>query len=187
MRRVNENGNISESSEHCDKTISPNTPAINEINTPLMEINTTPISKHRENERLNAIEMQKKQKIKEALERLTRKERKDVAGMSLKENILTSTKGIDTPPEECRYPKTMKETEQNKKKWPKNPILITGESILNNIEEDILKKKFNVRVRAFPGADMKDMYDYLKPLLRKEPKHIILHVASNDTPYRDSS
>ena len=81
----------------------------------------------------------------------------------------------------------MKETYiQNKKKWPKNTVLITGDSILNNIEESSLRKKFNVRVRSFPGADVRDMYDYLQPLLRKEPKYIILHVGSNDAPYKSS-
>ena len=75
----------------------------------------------------------------------------------------------------------------NKKKCPDNTILITGDSILNNIQESLLRKKFNVKVRAFPGADVRDMYDYLAPLLRKEPKYIILHIGSNDAPYKKSS
>ena len=80
-----------------------------------------------------------------------------------------------------------KENTNNKKKWPENTILITGDSILNNIQEDILRKKFNVKVRPFPGADVNDMYDYIAPLLRKEPKYIILHIGSNDAPYKTSS
>ena len=76
------------------------------------------------------------------------------------------------------YIKTMKVSDiQNKKKWPKNTILITGDSILNNIEKSTLRKKFNVKVRAFLGADVKYMYDYL-PLLRKGPKHVVLHKIS---------
>ena len=36
-------------------------------------------------------------------------------------------------------------------------------------------------------GDVKDMYDYLKPLLRKDPKHIVLHVGSNNPPYKSSN
>ena len=43
-------------------------------------------------------------------------------------------------------------------KWPKNAILIAGDSILNNIQENRLNKKFNVKVRPFPGACISDMY-----------------------------
>ena len=90
--------------------------------------------------------------------------------------------------DEVSYVKTMKDIDiNNDKKWPKDTILITGDSILNNIEENTLRNKFNVRVRAFPGADVRDMYDYLKPLLRKEPKHVILHIGSNDAPYKSSN
>ena len=28
------------------------------------------------------------------------------------------------------------------------------------------------------------MYDYLKPLLKKKPAHVILHIGSNDSPFK---
>lgn len=31
------------------------------------------------------------------------------------------------------------------------------------------------------------MYSYITPLIRKVPSHIILHVASNDAPYKSSN
>ena len=74
----------------------------------------------------------------------------------------------------------------NKRIWPADTILITGDSILNNIEESRLKKKFNVKIRAFSGANVRDMYDYLAPLLRKKPDHIIIHTGSNDAPDKNS-
>ena len=33
----------------------------------------------------------------------------------------------------------------------------------------------------FPGALVEDMEDYLKPLLKKKPSHLILHVGTNHT------
>ena len=38
----------------------------------------------------------------------------------------------------------------------------------------------NIKVRAFPGARVQDMFSYLIPLLKKNPKHVILHVGTND-------
>ena len=39
-----------------------------------------------------------------------------------------------------------------------------------------------VKVRSFPGATINDMYDYIKPLVKKAPAIIILHVGTNDAP-----
>ena len=38
----------------------------------------------------------------------------------------------------------------------------------------------HVAVKSFSGARIADMEDYLKPLLRKEPDEIILHVGINN-------
>ena len=45
-------------------------------------------------------------------------------------------------------------------KWPKNTILIVGDSIINGIEESRIKKTFPVKVRSYQGAKISDMYDY---------------------------
>ena len=71
--------------------------------------------------------------------------------------------------------------------WQHNTILVTGDSILNGLEENRLNKKLKVKVRAFPGASIEDMYNYLAPLLRKKPTHIILHIGSNDSPDKTSN
>ena len=72
-------------------------------------------------------------------------------------------------------------------KWPKNTILIVGDSIINGIEESRIKKNFPVKVRSYQGAKISDMYDYLTPLLKKEPTYIFLHVGSNNSPNEDST
>ena len=69
----------------------------------------------------------------------------------------------------------------------KNTILITGSSILNGIDENRLNSKFKVKVRAFSGAYIDDMYDYLAPLLKKKPSVIILQIGSNDATQKTSS
>ena len=63
--------------------------------------------------------------------------------------------------------------------WAKGTTLIAGDSILNGIEESRLRNK-KVKVRAFPGARVDDLYDYLAPLVKKRPSNIILHIGSND-------
>ena len=60
-------------------------------------------------------------------------------------------------------------------------MLIAGDSMLHGIVENKLNGKLHVKVRPFPGALVEDMEDYLKPLLKKKPSHLILHVGTNDT------
>ena len=72
------------------------------------------------------------------------------------------------------------------KPWPNGTTLITGSSILLGVEESRLKK-YKAKVRPFPGATIDDMFDYLLPLLKKMPTNIILHIGSNDSPYKSSN
>ena len=70
--------------------------------------------------------------------------------------------------------------------WPKNTVLITGDSMLSNINERTLSKIFNTKVRSFPGATVADMFDYLKPLLKKRPDKVILVIGANDIEHTSS-
>ena len=65
--------------------------------------------------------------------------------------------------------------------WPNGTTLITGSSILLGVNESRLKK-YKAKIRPFPGATVDDMFDYLVPLLKKEPTYIILQIGSNDSP-----
>ena len=67
-------------------------------------------------------------------------------------------------------------------KWSKNTTLIVGDSIASGIEENRISRQWRkVKVKSFPGATIEDMYDYIKPLLKKCPKNIILHIGTNNT------
>ena len=71
--------------------------------------------------------------------------------------------------------------------WPKGTVLITGDSMLNGIEErKLCKPGRTVKVRPFSGATVDAMFDYLKPLIKKCPSKIILAIGTNNTPYEQS-
>ena len=54
--------------------------------------------------------------------------------------------------------------------------------MLSGIEERrIAKRNRKVKVKNFPGATIDDMYDYIKPLLKKFPDNIMLPVGTNNT------
>ena len=66
-------------------------------------------------------------------------------------------------------------------KWSKNTTFIVGDSMISGIDETMISRKGRVvKVRPFSGATIEDMYDYLKPMLRKCPDNIILHVGTNN-------
>ena len=64
----------------------------------------------------------------------------------------------------------------------KKPVtVIVGDSMVKNVRGwDLSNQKNKVIVKSFSGATTEDMEDYLKPILRKEPKNLILHVGTND-------
>ena len=70
--------------------------------------------------------------------------------------------------------------------WRRNTTLIVGDSILSGVEESKLQR-YSAKVRAFSGARIDDMYDYLKPLLSKMPTNVILHVGTNDAPTKSAN
>ena len=53
--------------------------------------------------------------------------------------------------------------------------------MLSGTEERILKKEKKVKVKNFPGVTIDDMYDYIKPLLKRCPDNIILYVETVNT------
>ena len=64
--------------------------------------------------------------------------------------------------------------------WPKNIVLIAGDSMIGGVQEKRMSGKFQVKVRSHAGATTMDMRDHLSALLRKRPDHLILHAATND-------
>ena len=66
-------------------------------------------------------------------------------------------------------------------KWPKGCVSIVDDSIMSGRREELLKTdKHNVKVRFFRGGTIEDMEDNIKPILKREPDYIILHVGTNN-------
>ena len=55
-----------------------------------------------------------------------------------------------------------------------------GDSIVSGLDEHLLSRKRKVKVKCFPGATVDDMYDNMKPILRRNPEYLIIHVGTND-------
>ena len=67
----------------------------------------------------------------------------------------------------------------------KKVSVVAGDSILEHVEGWRLSSTSNhVVVKSFSGATTSDMEDYLRPVLRKEPNKIILHIGTNDINYQ---
>ena len=66
--------------------------------------------------------------------------------------------------------------------WPKNTILIAGDSIINGINEKRISTNFkSAKVRCFSGPTIDNMYFNLIPLLRKRPTAFVLHMGTNNS------
>ena len=49
------------------------------------------------------------------------------------------------------------------------------------------KTDTRVKVSTFPGCTTLDMVDYVRPILRKNPQKLILHVGTNSLKGRETS
>lgn len=58
--------------------------------------------------------------------------------------------------------------------------VVCGDSIVQNVRGWKLSRSNKVVVKSFSGATTSDMEDYLKPIIRKCPESLILHVGTND-------
>ena len=57
---------------------------------------------------------------------------------------------------------------------------VAGDSIIQHIHGWSISKSNKVVVKSFPGATIEDMEDFVKPLLRKKPDNVVLHIGTND-------
>ena len=64
---------------------------------------------------------------------------------------------------------------QNKEK-----VLIVGDSMTKFIKPNKLSRKHHVQSYSFAGAKIEDMNDFVKPLLRRRPDKVIVHVGTNN-------
>ena len=49
----------------------------------------------------------------------------------------------------------------------------------------MISRKNNVKVHSFSGAKTQDMTNFLKPLLKKKPAHLIIHAGTNGLGYHE--
>ena len=68
---------------------------------------------------------------------------------------------------------------ENKKK----NVIILGDSVIKHVNcYDIARKldKYKVFVKSFSGAKVRCLKDHMKPSLRDNPDHFVLHIGTND-------
>ena len=71
--------------------------------------------------------------------------------------------------------------------WPKNTVLIAGDSMINGINEKLISTNIkSVKLRYFSCATIDDMYFSLIPLLRKKPAALALHVGTGNSTNKTS-
>ena len=66
----------------------------------------------------------------------------------------------------------------NKKE--KSNVIITGDSMLNNINSHELSKSNKVPVSNFPGTSSEDILDEIEDTLKTHPDTLIVHTGTND-------
>ena len=59
-------------------------------------------------------------------------------------------------------------------------VVVIGDSITKNIIGKKLSRNQNVNAFSFSGATIDDMVDFAKPVIKRKPKKIILHVGTNN-------
>ena len=63
----------------------------------------------------------------------------------------------------------------------KKKVIVVGDSITKFLRSDELStSERSVTVMKHPGCSTEDMTDYIKPIARKKPDTILLHVGTND-------
>ena len=58
-------------------------------------------------------------------------------------------------------------------------IFIVGDSMVKHLQGHKMAKHHNVKVWTFPGSSTSDMTHHIKPILKRHPHEIILHVGTN--------
>ena len=73
-----------------------------------------------------------------------------------------------------------KSSQYGEERKKKPLVIVAGDSLLRDIKGWLMSRSKQVRINSFPGATTSDMFDFLKPLLKKDPDHVILNIGTND-------
>ena len=78
-------------------------------------------------------------------------------------------------------------TENQKNRYKEKEVTcILGDSIIKGISgfrmTNTLAPSCNKKIvlKSFPGANTEDMWEYIKPTIKRKPDNVILHVGTND-------
>ena len=63
--------------------------------------------------------------------------------------------------------------------WSKGTICIAGDSIFSGLQPGLLSQKRKVKVKSLSGANVRDMHNNIKLILRHKPEYLILHIGTN--------
>jgi lysophospholipase L1-like esterase len=108
---------------------------------------------------------------------------------SVLEDLNESCRAIDERQSIIRRVSKAKQAEVKSPSARKRKTVIVGDSIVKGLQQHKLARaaKQDVTVKCFPGSTVGDMSDYVKPILRRKPDNIILHVGTNDTSKRKAT
>ena len=82
--------------------------------------------------------------------------------------------------ERCRNERNNEER-QDVHQWPRGTVAIIVDSMVSVFKKEfLLNKKHQVKVRCCRGATVEDMFDYVKPILKRKPDYVVLHVGTNN-------
>ena len=59
-------------------------------------------------------------------------------------------------------------------------IIVAGDSIVKALKGWLMSRRANVNLFYFSGSTFTDMEHFIKPLINKQPRQIILHMGTND-------
>ena len=72
----------------------------------------------------------------------------------------------------------------NPDEWKKGTTLVIGDSMLAGLREAKLSRNEKIKVRFSSGAKTEDLQYHLIRYLKKKPDNIIIHIGTNDSPYK---
>ena len=116
------------------------------------------------------------------------KKKKNTPDLHSKENAAKNTKKTRSMATPEPQPQQSLDANSDQVSTKKHVVVIAGDSLIKNVQGWRVSKATKVKtvVKAFPGASVEDMFDYVKPTTKHRPEEIILHVGTNDLKNSDS-
>ena len=102
-----------------------------------------------------------------------------------KQSLQDQLEEVKKKKEECcaskKYYSKDHNTSSNRDLYPRNTIVMAGDSIINEVFEGRLHRKNHmVMVQNFPSSNVEDILQNVMPIISKKPCHLIIHAGTND-------